>query len=208
MRSAPADSAILTRAPAGKRLRRAVALDGDAAVEGDADASAGRGCPRVSVASQKLVSPMKPATKARLRGLVEIVRRADLLQLAMVEHGDAIGHGQRFGLVMRDEHDRDADLALQMLRLDLHLLAQILVERRQRLVHQQHARPVDDGARDRDALLLAARQLRGLAFAEAVEPDRCERGARLLLALGARRRLRIFSGKAMFSSTDMCGNSV
>jgi hypothetical protein len=49
-----------------------------------------------------------------------------------------------------------ADALLQPLDLELHLLAQVLVERAQRLVHQEQRRIVDEGAGQRDALLLAA----------------------------------------------------
>ena len=48
---------------------------------------------------------------------------------------------------------------LDRLELDLHLLAQLEVERAERLVEQQHARPVDQRARERDALPLAAGEL-------------------------------------------------
>ena len=56
---------------------------------------------------------------------------------------------------------------LQPLQLDLHLLAQLEVERRQRLVEQQHLRPVRQRAGERHALLLAARELAGAALAQA-----------------------------------------
>ena len=55
---------------------------------------------------------------------------------------------------------------LDALELDLHLLAQLEVERAERLVEQQHPRAVDDRAGERDALALAAGELRGLAGAE------------------------------------------
>ena len=67
---------------------------------------------------------------------------------------------------MRDVEERDADLALDRLQLDLHLLAQLQVERAERLVEQQHRGPVDERPRERDALALAAGELvraRGLA---------------------------------------------
>ena len=57
-----------------------------------------------------------------------------------------------------------------LLQLDLHLLAQLQVERAERLVEQQHPRRVDDRARERDALALAAGELRRLAVAVALEP--------------------------------------
>ena len=60
------------------------------------------------------------------------------------------------------------------LQEDLHLLAELQVEGAERLVEEQHPRPVDDRARERDALALAAGELRGPARAVALEPDRLE----------------------------------
>ena len=74
------------------------------------------------------------------RALVDLLGRADLLDAALVEHGDAVAHAERLVLVVGDEDEGDADLALDRLQLDLHLLAQLEVERAQRLVQQQHAR--------------------------------------------------------------------
>ena len=48
---------------------------------------------------------------------------------------------------------------LDPLQLELHLLAQLQVERAERLVEQQHLRPVDERAGERDPLLLAAGEL-------------------------------------------------
>ena len=55
--------------------------------------------------------------------------------------------------------------------LELHVLAQLAVERAERLVHQQDVGLDHHGARQRDALLLAARELADLAVREPVEPD-------------------------------------
>src|SRR5215468_11549092 len=88
--------------------------------------------------------------------VVDGERRSDLFDLAVAEHGDAIGHRHRLGLVVRDVDHGDADLAMDALDLDLHLLAQILVERAQRLIEQKHVRIEHETARERDALLLAA----------------------------------------------------
>ena len=60
---------------------------------------------------------------------------------------------------MGDEDEGDADLLLNVLELLLHLLAQLQVERAERLVEQQHARLVDECAGDGDALLLTAGEL-------------------------------------------------
>ncbi len=62
----------------------------------------------------------------------------DLFDAAVVEHRDPGAHRQRLTLVVGDEHERDADGVLDRLELDLHLLAQLEVERAERLVEQQH----------------------------------------------------------------------
>ena len=95
----------------------------------------------------------------RLRRLVDLARRADLLQPAVVEHGDPIAHRQRLALVVGDEHERDPDVALQRLQLDLHLLAQLEVEGAERLVEEQHLGMVDEGPGEGDALALTAAEL-------------------------------------------------
>ena len=57
---------------------------------------------------------------------------------------------------MRDVHERDPDLALDVLELELHLFAELEVEGAERLVEQKDARMVDERPRQRDPLLLAA----------------------------------------------------
>ena len=75
------------------------------------------------------------------------------------------------------------DRLLDVLELDLHLLAELEVERAQRLVQQQHAGAVDERARERDALPLAARELARLALRELAEAHERERLARALSPL-------------------------
>ena len=73
------------------------------------------------------------------------------------------------------------------MRNDLHLLAQLQVERAERLVEEEDRRLVDDRARERDSLPLAARELHRLAVAEARQADALEHrlGARAALARGS-----------------------
>ena len=59
---------------------------------------------------------------------------------------------------MRHDHAGDAAFAQHMQHVLAHLVAQAAVEAGERLVHQQHARARRDRARERDALLLAARE--------------------------------------------------
>ena len=124
-----------------------------------------------------------------------------------MEHGDAVRHRQRLVLVVRDVDHRDAEPLVQPAHLELHLLAQLLVERAERLVHQHELGLEHERARDGDALLLAAGKLRRPPRAEAGELHHVERA---LDALARSRRAaipRTDSGNAMFSATLMCGNS-
>ncbi len=81
-----------------------------------------------------------------------------MLNGAVVHDRDAIRHRQRLTLVVRHVDERDADLALDALEFDLHGLAQLEVQRAERLAEQQRPRAVDQRAGHRDPLLLATRQ--------------------------------------------------
>jgi hypothetical protein len=59
---------------------------------------------------------------------------------------------------------------MHALDLEAHLFAQVCVEIGQRLVEQQHRRADDDGAGERHALLLAARELGRIAVGEMAHP--------------------------------------
>ena len=108
---------------------------------------------------------------------------------------------------MRDVDERDPDGLLDVLELDLHLLAELEVERAQRLVQQQHAGAVDERARERDALPLAARELARLALRELAQPHERERLAGALLAAPPCATRLTRSPYSTFSCTLMCGNS-
>ena len=141
------------------------------------------------------------------RILVDVAGLADLLDAPVVEHRQPVAQRQRLVLVVGDDDERDADLALNRLELDLHLLAQLEVERAERLVEQQHARPPDQGTGQRHALTLAARQLRGPARRLVGRAAPCR--ARRRCGAGARpwARRRTFRPYSTFCATVMCGNS-
>ncbi len=107
--------------------------------------------------------PTKEATKRVARMVVDLERRADLLDPALVHHHDAVGHRQRFFLVVRHVDGGDAELALQRADLLAQRHADLGVERRERLVEQQHLRLDGERAGERHALLLAAGELVGIA---------------------------------------------
>ena len=71
----------------------------------------------------------EPGDEHRRGLVVDLARRADLLDAALVHHRDPVAHRERLFLVVGHEHERDADLALDALQLELHRLAQLQVER-------------------------------------------------------------------------------
>ena len=75
---------------------------------------------------------------------------------------------------MGHEHDRGARLGADAQELGLHALARHLVERAERLVHEQQPRLLGERARDRDALLHAAGELVGVVRREVGESDELE----------------------------------
>ena len=115
--------------------------------------------------------------EARPRPLIDIGRRPDLDDLAVVEDGHAVGHRQCLALIVRDEDEGDAELLLQRLQLFLHLLPELEVERAERLVEQQDLRPVHQRAGERNALALAAGELRRAALLIAGKLDHGESGS-------------------------------
>ena len=73
----------------------------------------------------------------RIRPFVDFRRRCHLHQPAMIHHGDAVGDDHRLFLIVRDDDEGGAELALQFHQLELGFGAQLLVERSQRLIEQQ-----------------------------------------------------------------------
>src|SRR5207249_1925083 len=122
--------------------------------------------------------PVRDAEEAgherRRRPFVELVRSAELLDAAAVHHRDSVGHRHRLLLVMGDVDEGDADVVLEALDEELHLLTQLQVEGSERLVEQEDSRTVDERARGRDPLLLTSRELTRLALSVPAELDEVE----------------------------------
>ena len=102
--------------------------------------------------------------------------RPDGAQPAVAHDGDAVGERQRLGLVVGDiEHGQVRQVAVQPRELLDHVAADLRIERRQRLVEQQHARTHGERARDGDALLLAAGEFARIARGEFLHADHAQR---------------------------------
>ena len=107
--------------------------------------------------------PMKPATN-RLSGFAYSALGVSTCWITPAAHDrDAVAERHRLGLVVRDVEHRRAQLVLDPRDLRAHLHAQLRVQVRERLVHQERRRIAHDRAAHRDALALAAGQVRGLA---------------------------------------------
>ena len=148
---------------------------------------------------QQVADAEEAGDEARRRSLIQALRVAELLVSAVVHDGDAIGHRHRLFLVVGHVDERDPDLLLDALELDLHLLAQLEVERAERFVEEQDGRLVDQRAGEGDALRLAAGDLGRLAAFEARQLDELEHVGRRACLTSASGTLVRRSPKATFS---------
>ena len=89
--------------------------------------------------------------------------RVQLLEHAVLEHGDPLTHRHRLDLVVGDVEDGDAELAVQIDELRPHLDPKLCVEVGQGLVHQEDLWPAHQGPGQGDTLALATRERRRLA---------------------------------------------
>ncbi len=137
-------------------------------------------------------------------------RRRELLDLPVVEQGDAVGEGEGFLLVVSDEDRGEAELVVDLPERAAKLAADLRVERSERLVEEEDARIAGEGSGERDALALAAGKLARVALAEALQLNEFEQ---LIDAAGdvalrrPRARRMTSSPKAMFRSTVIWPNN-
>src|SRR6266849_4620447 len=99
-----------------------------------------------------------------LRPVVDLERRADLLDAPVPHHGDAVAERHRLDLVVGHVHRGDGDALAQALELDAHVGPELGIEVGQRLVEQKNLRMAHDAAPQRHALLLPAGELPRLAL--------------------------------------------
>jgi hypothetical protein len=128
--------------------------------------------------------------------------RALLADEAALEHEHAVGDGRDDAEVVGDEEEREAEIGAQLGEQLEHGRLNGDVERGGDLVADEENGIGRERARDRDSLALAARQLAGVALAEAGgEPDTLEQAA----AFDRSRRIR--AGRAIASPTRWRGLS-
>jgi hypothetical protein len=120
------------------------------------------------------------------RFLVHLGRGADLLDAAAGHDRQPVRQGQGLLLVVGDVQEGDPDGLLERLQLHLERLAQLGVQRAERLVQQQHRRLQHQRPGQRHPLLLAAGELRRPAALEPLQPDQLQRRGDPAPGLGAR----------------------
>ena len=155
----------------------------------------------------RLLLPMNSATNLVLRILVHLARGADLLDDGVAHDDDFVGERHRFLLRMRDHDEGDVQITLHFLQFDHHRLAQIEIERTQRLVEQEHCGPADQAPAP--AQRAAAGRLKGRAgrrSAKLVSPTISSishtRLSRAVFSMPF-----IFRLNSTFWNTVRCGNS-
>ncbi len=106
-----------------------------------------------------------------LRFVVDLLRRAGLLDPAPVHDREAVAHRERLLLVVGHVDEGEPDLLLKRLELDLERPPDLRVERSERLIEQHHGRSEHEHPRERDPLLLSTGQLRRFAALQSGELD-------------------------------------
>ncbi len=133
--------------------------------------------------AQHVVAAHEPRDEFAGRAVVDVVRRAGLLDAAVVHHHHGVGQGHGLLLRVRDVDEGQAQFLLPAPQLRAHLHAQEGVERGQGLVEQQHARLGDERARQRHALLLPAGEFARLALGQVAHGDALQQVLRAPVAL-------------------------
>src|SRR5215510_10142541 len=108
------------------------------------------------------------------RAVVDFKGRADLFDLPVVEHDDAVGQLQRLFLIMRDEERGDGHFAQQSANLTPQFEASDRVQRAQWLVEEHRGGTKGQGARQSHSLPLPAGELRRVLLAMLAKIDQVE----------------------------------
>ena len=92
----------------------------------------------VTIVARRALDHVACANEARdefrLRPVVDVFRRAELLDFPRIHHRDQVGRGHRLGLVVRDVDRRVTVFVVQPANFKAHLLAQVGVEVGQRFI--------------------------------------------------------------------------
>ena len=122
--------------------------------------------------------------EGRRRRVVDFVGRRGLFDLALAHDDDAVGKLKRFFLVVGDEQGGVAGAIVDFAQPAAEILPHAGVKRAEGFIEQEHAGLDGEGARECDALALAAGKLGREAALEARELDEVEQLQHAALDLG------------------------
>ena len=168
----PADGDLL--GPQAHRHRLAFGQTADAVGAVELHGAKAHRCGAGDDARKEVHDADEIADEPAHRVAVDLDRRTDLLDGALVHDDDAVGHGQRLFLVVCDHDGGDAEPAVKRLDLLAEKDADLGVKRRQRLVEEQQAGRGGQGAGQRHALLLAAGKLGRILASLVAQADQIE----------------------------------
>lgn len=108
------------------------------------------------------------------RLVVDLSRRTDLLDAALVHHHDPVSHLHGLLLVVGNDHGSDMHLVMEIPQPGTQFLAHLGIEGTEGFIEQQHAGLDREGPGEGDALALAARELGGIAISETLKLHQLE----------------------------------
>ena len=88
--------------------------------------------------------------------IVDVIRRADLFEPAVVKHRDAVTQFQSLFLIVSNKNRRHFHLSQQRPNLSPQVNAGLRVEGAEGFIEKQYLRLISERPRDRYALLLSA----------------------------------------------------
>lgn len=131
-------------------------------------------CGAGNFAGQRVESAHKLRDEAGRGAVVNLERGADLIRDALVHDHDPVGHREGFFLVMGYENRGDPEALLDFANFVAQGDTDFRIERRKWFIEQQNLRARREGAGKSHALLLAARELIGVAGAEVRQADQVQ----------------------------------
>jgi hypothetical protein len=114
----------------------------------------------------------EPGDKQVRRPLEHRLGRGDLLNFALAHDGDHVAERHRLDLIVGDVDSGGLELVLDPPDLGAHLYAELRVQVRERLVHQERLRLANDRPPHRHTLPLSARERAGF-LVELVDNPQC-----------------------------------
>ena len=123
--------------------------------------------------------------------MVELLRRVGLEDLPVPHDGDPLAERHRLDLVVRHVDRGDAEAVVKLLQRGAHADAELRVQVRERLVHQERLRLPRDRPAHRHPLALAAGELAGPTFEQVVQAEQLRHLATrvAICSFGVRRTL-------------------